>query len=728
MGWFDEQIRERKRKDEEDIVDTLREIAGTVTGRHETQDGSRKDRTGISIAQSMNAILTYYHIKAEATTEKTDDLNELLESFCQPHGIYYRPVKLGKGWYRNAAGAMLGTKKDGSYVALLPNRLFGYSMYDGNANKKIKVNARIQDVLEAEAVCFYRPFPQQKLTIMSLLKYITQCVPVFSYVMVILAIFVATLVGMMTPEITHIIFSDVVTSGSLRLLLAVTVLSVCTSVSILLIQGISSLLTTRVNMQIDMAVQSASMARILSLPADFFKQYSSGELANRVQNVNSLCTMMTSTVIVTGLTSIFSLVYITQIFSYAPQLVIPALCIMAVTLVFTLVSAIWQMKRSRVEMQAVAKKSGMMYSLITGIQKIKLSGSEKRAFTQWIRLYHEEIKNTYGKPLFLTLNSVIATGISLTGSLVMYYFALQSNLSVADYYAFTAAYGLFSGAFMSVLDIAVTIAKIRPIYEMAKPIMDTVPETSENRKRVTRLTGTIELNNVSFRYDENMPLVIDNLSLKIKSGQYVAIVGRTGCGKSTLIRLLLGFETPQKGAIYYDGRDLSSLDLKSLRRNIGAVMQNGKLFQGDIYSNIVISAPWLSVNEAWEAAEIAGIAEDIRSMPMGMNTVISEGTGGISGGQKQRLMIARAVAPKPKILMFDEATSALDNITQKQVSDALGRLKCTRIVIAHRLSTIKQCDRILVLDEGKIVEDGTYDELLEEGGFFAELVERQRVG
>ena len=224
-----------------------------------------------------------------------------------------------------------------------------------------------------------------------------------------------------------------------------------------------------------------------------------------------------------------------------------------------------------------------------------------------------------------------------------------------------------------------------------------------------------------------MPFVIDNLSLKIKSGQYVAIVGRTGCGKSTLLRLLLGFETPQKGAIYYDGRDLSSLDLKSLRRNIGAVMQNGKLFQGDIYSNIVISAPWLSVNEAWEAAEIAGIAEDIRSMPMGMNTVISEGTGGISGGQKQRLMIARAVAPNPKILMFDEATSALDNITQKKVSQALDGLKCTRLVIAHRLSTIRRCDRILVLDGGKIVEDGTYEQLIAEKGYFYELVQRQRL-
>ena len=221
--------------------------------------------------------------------------------------------------------------------------------------------------------------------------------------------------------------------------------------------------------------------------------------------------------------------------------------------------------------------------------------------------------------------------------------------------------------------------------------------------------------------------VIDNLSLKIKPGQYVAIVGATGCGKSTLLRIMLGFEKPQKGAVYYDGKNLENLDLKSLRRKIGVVMQTGGLFQGDIFSNITISAPQLSMNEAWEAAQMAGIAEDIRRMPMGMHTIISEGSGGISGGQKQRLMIARAIAPKPKILMFDEATSALDNLTQKIVSESLDRLKCTRIVIAHRLSTIRHCDRIIVLEKGQIVEDGTYEELIQKNGFFAELVERQRV-
>ena len=309
----------------------------------------------------------------------------------------------------------------------------------------------------------------------------------------------------------------------------------------------------------------------------------------------------------------------------------------------------------------------------------------------------------------------------------MYYLAVVNKENTADYFAFNNAYGMVSGAFMSLSGIAVSVAQIRPILDMASPIMEAVPEISEDKEIVEKLSGGIELNNITFRYKEDMPAVLDDLSLKIKPGQYVAIVGKTGCGKSTLMRIMLGFETPQKGAVYYDGKDLKRLDLKSLRSRIGAVMQDGKLFQGDIYSNIVISAPQLSLEEAWEAAELSGMAEDINNMPMGMFTVISEGQGGVSGGQRQRLMIARAIAPKPKILMFDEATSALDNITQKKVSDSLNSLRCTRVVIAHRLSTIKHCDRIIVLDKGKIIEDGTYNELIEKGGYFADLVARQQL-
>lgn len=235
------------------------------------------------------------------------------------------------------------------------------------------------------------------------------------------------------------------------------------------------------------------------------------------------------------------------------------------------------------------------------------------------------------------------------------------------------------------------------------------------------------MDHVSFRYGEDAPYILKDISLKVKPGEYVAIVGKTGCGKSTLMRLLLGFEIPETGAIYFDGKDISGLDPSSLRKKIGTVMQSSGLFQGDIYSNIVITDPELTLQDAWEAAEKAGIADDIRRMPMGMHTIISEGQGGISGGQRQRIMIARAIAPKPKLLLFDEATSALDNKSQKQVADALDQMGCTRIVIAHRLSTIRHCDRILVLDGGQIIEDGNYEELIAKNGFFADLVERQRL-
>ena len=217
------------------------------------------------------------------------------------------------------------------------------------------------------------------------------------------------------------------------------------------------------------------------------------------------------------------------------------------------------------------------------------------------------------------------------------------------------------------------------------------------------------------------------MSLKIRAGEYVALVGPSGCGKSTLMRLLLGFERPEQGSIFYDRKNIDQIDLKSLRRRIGTVMQNGGLFNDSIYANIALSAPALTMDGAWEAAEAACIADDIRNMPMGMFTMISEGQGGISGGQKQRLMIARAIAPKPAILIFDEATSALDNITQKKVTEALDRLHCTRLVIAHRLSTIRSCSRILYMENGKILEEGTYEDLMQKNGLFADMVARQQV-
>lgn len=725
MGWFDEQIRDRRQYDDEAFSEAFANMASAVMGRRisaAVSDDRRAAKTAI------DDILKYCGVKSREVPDSITDVNEQLEYILRPYGIMRRTVRLEDGWYRDAIGVMLGSfRESGKAVALIPGGLSGYTYYDPETGRRKRIGRKEQHLFGEEAVVFYKPFPLKKLSLSALTGYIVRTLSASDYIMIALATLALSLLGMLSPVISKLLFAQVLPSGSVRLLMAMAVFSVCVSVSMLLVSAVRDMLLARIGTKLSISVDAAAMMRIMSLPADFFRSYSAGELANRVSQIGVLCRMLVSTVLSTGFTSLFSLIYISQIFAYAPALVAPALVVILATVVLSLLSSLIQMKVSARQMELSGRESGMTYALISGIQKIKLAGAEKRAFARWGDLYAESARLAYDPPVFLKLNSVISLAISLTGTIVMYYMAVRSGVSVADYYAFSTAYGMVSGAFMSLAGIALSAAQIRPILAMVKPFFDEVPEISDGKQMLTRLSGGIELSHVSFRYSDDMPLVIDDLSLKIRPGQYVAIVGKTGCGKSTLLRLLLGFEKPQKGAVYYDGRDLEKIDLRSLRRRIGVVTQNGKLFQGDIYSNIVISAPWLTQQDAWEAAELAGIAEDIRKMPMGMNTVISEGSGGISGGQKQRLMIARAVAPKPRVLMFDEATSALDNVTQKKVSDALEQLKCTRIVIAHRLSTIRQCDRIIVLDNGKIAEDGTYDELIAADGAFAELVARQRL-
>lgn len=725
MGWFDEQIREREDADRAVFEDSFQAIAGAIMGRR-MSEALNDDRQVTTDA--IGEILKYYHVKPQEVPESFRDMNEVLEYLMRPYGIMRRSVRLEKKWYKDAVGAMLGTRKDdGSVVALLPCGLKGYRFFDRKTGSYVRVNRRTAEMIETDAFAFYKPFPLKKLNIGSLMKYILEQIAPADLVMLALAMAAATGIGMITPKLNALLFSDVLISGSGRMLLGMAIFMICVSLSAMIFGIVKEFATARINTKLNLSVEAATMMRVLSLSADFFKHHNAGELSNRVQYINTLANQLVNMALSTGLTSLFSLAYISQIFVYAPALVAPALLMTLLTLVISIATILIQVKVSKKQMLLAAKESGLTHALITGIQKIRLAGAEQRAFARWGKAYAESASLEYNPPMFLKVSGVFSAAVSLVGTMALYYAAVKSQVSISQYYAFNSAYGMVSGAFLSLAGIAGSIAQIRPILEMVKPIMDTVPEIDEEKAIVTRLSGGVELSNVSFRYREDMPLILDNLSLKIRPGQYVAIVGKTGCGKSTLMRILLGFEQPQKGAVYYDGRDLKTLDPKSLRRRIGSVMQNGKLFMGDIFSNIIISAPWLTLKDAWEAAEIAGFAEDIRNMPMGMHTLISEGQGGISGGQRQRLMIARAVAPKPKILMFDEATSALDNVTQKQVSDSLDKMKCTRIVIAHRLSTIRHCDRIIVLDGGHIIEDGTYEELIEKNGYFAELVARQRL-
>ena len=725
MGWFDEQIRQRKLSDQEIFEDSLFRMASAVLGR---QRAGRLDDDRIVTKAAIDEILKYYHCKSAEIPDDIRDLDEQMEFCLRPHGLMRRSVRLEKGWYRDAFGPMLAFRReDGAAVALLPKPSAGYWFRDPESGGRIDLNRKTAELFEEDAICFYRPLPLKKLGIPDLIVYMKGCLNTGDFLCLAALMLTATLIGLLLTRITRALTGFVLESANVPLLWGTAVFMIAAILSSQLLDASKELMMNRIEIKTSLSVEAAMMMRVMNLPANFFRKYSSGELSSRYSAVNQLCELLLGNVFSTGLGALMSLLYITQIFHYAPALVGPALLILLASIAVSVVSALTQMKISRQIMEKGAKENGLSFSLISGVQKIKLAGAEKRAFAKWGRSYAEVSELIYNPPILLRANGAITTAISLVGTIVMYYLAVQTSVTPSEYIAFNAAFGAVSAAFASLTGVALSVAKIRPILEMAEPILKTEPESAENKTMVTKLGGNIELSNVYFRYTPNMPYVVNGMSLKIRAGEYVAIVGSTGCGKSTLVRLLLGFETPEKGAVYYDGKDIAGLDLRSLRRRIGTVTQDGSLFQGDIFSNIVISAPQLSLDDAWEAAELAGIADDIRAMPMGMQTLISEGQGGISGGQKQRLMIARAVAPKPKILIFDEATSALDNKTQKQVSDALDALKCTRIVIAHRLSTIKNCDRILVLEGGKILEEGSYDELIAKNGFFAELVARQRL-
>ena len=725
MGWFDKQIKQRMESDQNILEDSFFRMASVIMNKW---DADRLEDDRLIAKEALDDILKYFRHQAVTIPEDIRDADAQLEYVLRPAGLMTREVKLEENWQNDAYGPMLGyLKESGTTVALLPGMLFGYYYKDPATGRKIRITKKNSGLFAREALCFYLPLPMKKLKIPGLLLYMKNSLSYGDLMVIVLATLAAQLLGMIEPRVQGLLTGSVLESKNLNLLAGVGIFLLTSAFSSQLVGIIKSLLMDRINTKTSVAVEASVMMRILSLPVSFFRKFSSGELTSRATSVNSLCSMILNSILGIGLSSLMSLLYVAQIFSFAPALVWPSILIILATMVLSITTSFVQLGITRKKMKLNAEEAGMSYAVLNGVQKIRLSGSENRMFARWGRLYARAARYDYNPPMFLKINKVLSTAISLAGTAALYYLAVKTNVSSSSYYAFNAAYGRVMGAFMSLVGIATSMASIRPVLEMAEPILQAEPEVAEEKAHVDQVSGSIEMNHVSFRYDENAPYVLTDMNMKINAGEYVAIVGRTGCGKSTLVRLLLGFEKPEKGAIFYDRRDLEHLDPRSLRKHIGVVLQTGSLFQGDIFSNITISAPQLTLDDAWEAAEIAGIAQDIREMPMGMQTVISEGQGGVSGGQKQRLMIARAVAPKPKILIFDEATSALDNKTQKQVSEALDRLECTRLVIAHRLSTIRNCDRILVMDSGAIIEEGNYEELIAKNGYFAELVKRQRL-
>ena len=677
---------------------------------------------------AVRACLRYCGVTSGNVPEEVTDLSERIEYMCRPGGVMHRTVVMEPGWYKNAFGAYLGKLHDGEIVALLPQTSGGYYYRDPLTGKNVKLNKTTEKNLEKRAELFYPALPARSLEISDFIRFLLKSLDRADFIKVIVSAVISALVGLLPAFATSLAYGEVAPSGQSRLILPIAGLLIGVSVGTLLFKMNKNLVMNRIAIKIGDYAEAAVFARVLLLPTSFFKNYSAGNLSTRINNIWRMIHSMVDCILGGGLTLVLSLVYFGQIIYYASSLLPIAILVIGLQVLTIYLIMRQLLKREAQAVDASTRASGTVTTLLGGMQKIKLAGAEDRAFSKWAGRYSEYTGAAFNRPKYLYCMDAFVVLIGMLGTVGIYLQAMSSGYSTAEFMAFNTAYGQINASIVLFMSFIASAVRSFPKFEHLAPILREAPECDDEKPSVKEVDGTVEVNGLSFRYSDETPWVINDISFRIEKGEYVAIVGRSGCGKSTLMRLLLGFEQPSSGNIMYGEYDLSCINVRSIRQNgISMVMQDAKLLKGDIFENITLSNPNATLEDAWEAAEIAGIADDIREMPMGMNTLVTEGGGGVSGGQRQRLIIARAVCSGRKIMILDEATSALDNITQQAVADSLDKLDCTRIAIAHRLSTVQHCDRILVLDKGRICEEGTYEELIEKNGVFAELVKKQRL-
>ncbi len=725
MGNYGEQLRERLEKDRRSVRENERRIGRMVGG-----SGNKEDFEDLSTdhnIRQIEMIARYFHLETSGKYEKTTDLNELIEEVMGTGETPKRRVHLDGRWWKDGDGPLLvRMKESGELLALFPGAVNGYYCPDPDTGEKKRITQKDSDLFEENAICFYRPLPEGSLTGKDFLIFLLKGLRNSDIVLYVLASVLMAVIGTIPSFATNMAFSEILPTQKFSMLISLFIMLLSSACGAFLMRSARFALNLRIQGRLSLSAQTSIYARVLNLPSVFFKNRTAGSLSRTVRELNRLPKILGD--IMMMITSILiSFVSVLPIFTIAPELAPPAILSILMIMAVLGICILQEQKLLWKELTGARENSGLVFGLVSGIERLKLSGSEDRAYAKWLRTYAKKAGASYAVRFPLVVRAEIITAIKLSGLLWAFYIAYTDSLSVAQLATFSSAYGIAVSCLDTIAKHARSISRIRPILKNGETILGTVPESGTGMKKVKSLSGNIQIHDVTFRYSKGDPAILDHFSMNIAPGEYVAIVGKSGCGKSTLVKLLLGFESPERGTISYDGLEIKKINLRSLRKCIGTVLQDGKLFAGDIFSNITITAPELGLKEAWDAAEKAGIADDIRKMPKGMNTILSEGTGGISGGQKQRLMIARAIVSSPGILIFDEATSALDNLTQKIVTESMNEMNCTRIVIAHRLSTIRECDRIIAIDNGKIIESGTYDELMAKNGFFAGLVARQQV-
>lgn len=674
-------------------------------------------------------------IRPPAHSEDLKRFKDPLEAIVRASRVRLRRVLLRDNWWQQDCGPLVGyTKEDNQALALLPSGANSYEIFDPVKHTRIPVDTDRALTLAPVAYMFYRPLPDKALKALDLLRFALKG-QMRDLLVILLTGIAATLLGMLTPQATGILIDQAIPNSDQGLLLQIGLGLLATAFGTALFQLAQGFALLRVETISASSTQAAVWDRLLNLPVSFFRQYTTGDLQSRVSSIEAVRRQLSGTILTTLFTSLFALLNLGLLFYYNVKLALVAVAVALVAIAITSASGVLVVRKVHPLLEVQGNIFGQTVQLIDGISKLRIAGAEERAFASWSKNYSRQIKlelsTQYVEDGVTLFNTVMPT---LT-SAVLFWFAVEVlveaqtsgniGLSTGTFLAFNSAFGTFIRGATDLSNTATTVLHVVPQWKRAQPILTTIPEVDLSKADPGRLMGRIAVDHMTFRYRNDGPLTLDDVSIRAEPGEFIALVGGSGSGKSTIFRLLLGFETPESGSIYYDGQDLSGLDVDAVRRQLGVVLQTGRIMSASIFENITSGAQ-LTLDEAWEAAQAAGLADDIAAMPMAMHTVISEGGGNLSGGQRQRLLIARALALKPRILLFDEATSALDNRTQAIVSESLDKLQVTRMVIAHRLSTIHNAHRIYVLQAGRVVQQGNFEELANQEGPFAQLMARQK--
>lgn len=725
-GYLYAAIREKERTKDK----SLRLIYNLFNKTRGEKRSAAKMETGKALYDATAYICDKMRINVASVDRvvETSGRRYTIDDIARVSHFVIRSIVLEQGWHHKDTGAILAFRKsDNQPVACVPKSPNSYIIYDPKTGTSTKLTNALAEDITPNAYMFYRPFPEKPMKRLDLLLFGIQSVYVSDIVRLFLLTLLGTLVGLLIPYMNEQAYDKFIPMGNSSGLIQIGCVLLACSLGNISFTIVKNLASFRSMNSMEYAVQSATFDRLFNLPESFYRDYDSANLGQRAMGITTIYNVLASSVLTSVLSAIFSIMYLWRMFKYSSKMSLWALLLLLGVSVFIFIMGTIQIKYERQMQEIGLETQSVSFQMLSGVSKIRNAFAEDRALLKYLEksVKAREIYKT--KERFTMLTNAIVGSIDIIFSVIFYYLMIRQDigLSIGAFSGFTAAFGAFSGSILTIVQNFLVVNHIKPVYEYAQPILETLPETNEEADLPGDIKGEIDINNVTFSYNPDEPPVLQNLNLHIKPGEYIGIVGSSGCGKSTLLKLLLGFERPQVGRVYYDNRDIDELDKRELRKKFGVVLQDGGMISGSIYENIVIASPGTKMKRVEQVVKEVGLDEDIKAMPMGLHTVISDGAGTISGGQAQRILIARAIVGKPKVIFLDEATSALDNVTQGQIVETLEKLNATKVVIAHRLSTVQNCDRIIVFDKGNIVEEGNYEQLMEQKGLFYKLAMRQ---